>query len=114
MQRLSIQLPVSTTPRDLNLDLFSPEHETIQDMSRISVQDLKAQLSGIIARAEAGETLTVTRHNQPVAVLGPVQVAHVRCGTRVGLGRLRPAVAGGLKSPKGRFLAVLLDDRGDR
>ena len=83
-------------------------------MTRISVQDLKAQLSGAIARAEAGDTLIITRHNEPVAHLGPVQHAHVHRGARVGTGRLRPAIKGGVKGPKGRYLAVLKEDRDDR
>lgn len=80
-------------------------------MKRISVQDLKAQLSGAIAEAEAGATLIVTRHNQPVAQLGPAVPAHLHAGARDAAHRLRPAVAHGTK---GRYLAVLLDDRGAR
>ena len=83
-------------------------------MTQISVQDLKAQLSGAIARAEAGETLVVTRHNEPVAQLTPVAATHLHRGVKVGAARLRPAIKGGLKGPKGLLLATLLDDRGDR
>ena len=80
-------------------------------MKRISVQDLKAQLSGAIAEAEAGETWVVTRHNQPVAQLGPAVSSHVHAGARESAHRLTPAVTRGTK---GRYLAVLLDDRGGR
>ena len=83
-------------------------------MMRISVQDLKAQLSGAIAQAESGETLVITRHNEAVAHLGPARPAHVHRGARVGTGRLRPAIKGGIKGPKGRYLAILMEDRGDR
>jgi len=81
-------------------------------MSEISVQDLKARLSGAIAEAEAGETLVITRHRTPVAQLGPAAaVAFVRRGNRVGRGRLVPALRSGTG---GRALAALLEDRGDR
>ena len=80
-------------------------------MKRISVQDLKAQLSAAVAEAEAGLTLLITRHNEPVARLGPIHAPHVHRGSRVGEGRLEPAVKQGTK---GRYLAALLADRGDR
>ncbi|MGQ0734339.1 MAG: type II toxin-antitoxin system Phd/YefM family antitoxin [Acidobacteriota bacterium] len=80
-------------------------------MKRISIQDLKAGLSGAIAEAESGHTLLITRHNEPVAQLSPARAAHVHHGARVGAGRLEPALKHGTK---GRYLAVLLDDRGAR
>jgi prevent-host-death family protein len=80
-------------------------------MKRISVQDLKAQLSAAVAEAESGLTLLITRHNEPVARLGPVHAPHVHRGSRVGEGRLEPAVKQGTK---GRYLTTLLADRGDR
>lgn len=83
-------------------------------MVTISVQELKARLSSALADAEAGATLVITRHNQPVARITPVTAAHTHRGKRVGSGRLRPAIQGGLRGPKGLLLATLLDDRGDR
>jgi prevent-host-death family protein len=80
-------------------------------MKKVSVQALKAQLSAVVAEAESGDTLIVTRHNEPVAQIGPVRLPHVRRGGRAGAGRLVPAVARGTK---GRYLAVLLEDRGGR
>ena len=80
-------------------------------MKRISVQDLKAQLSVAVAEAESGLTLLITRHNEPVARLGPVHTPHVHRGSRVGEGRLEPAVKQGTS---GRYLTTLLADRGDR
>ena len=38
-------------------------------MSRISVHEAKSHFSEILKRVEAGETVTVTRHNKPVAEL---------------------------------------------
>lgn len=81
------------------------------DMKKVSAQALKARLSSAVAEAESGETIIVTRHNQPVAQIGPVRLPHVRRDSRVGTGRLTPAVS---RSTKGHYLAVLMDDRGDR
>ena len=78
-------------------------------MSEISIQDLKARLSGAIAEAEAGQTLVITRHRRPVAQLGPAVVAAMRRGSPVGRGRLMPALRSGTR---GRALAALLEDRG--
>ncbi len=80
-------------------------------MKRISIRDLKAQLSGAISEAEAGSTIVITRHNAPVAQLSPARSLHVSRGKRVGTGRIKPAMKRGTK---GRYLAVLKDDRGDR
>lgn len=80
-------------------------------MKRISIQALKSRLSSVVAEAEAGETILVTRHNQPVAQLGPAREAHIHRGKLVGQGRLKPALK---RATKGRYLAVLLEDRGDR
>jgi prevent-host-death family protein len=80
-------------------------------MKQISIQDLKARLSSVIAEAEAGATSIVTRHGDPVAQLGPPRTAHVHGGTEQERKRLMPAARRGTK---GRYLAVLLDDRGNR
>jgi len=80
-------------------------------MKQVSIQDLKAGLSAAVAEAEAGRTIVITRHNTPVAQLGPAATIHVHRGTRVGTSRIRPALKRGTR---GRYLAVLLDDRGTR
>jgi prevent-host-death family protein len=80
-------------------------------MKRISIQDLKARLSSVLAEAESGDTIVVTRHNTAVAQLIPPSSAEVHRGGRVGMGRLVPAVTRGTK---GRYLAVLMEDRGSR
>lgn len=80
-------------------------------MKQVSIQDLKAQLSAAVAEAQSGRTIVITRHNQPVAQLGPAHPAHVHRGRRAASGRLRPAMRRGTK---GRYLRVLAEDRGDR
>jgi prevent-host-death family protein len=80
-------------------------------MKRVSIQDLKAGLSAAVAAAEAGVTIVITRHNEPVAQLGPARPERVHRGARAGLGRIQPALNRGTK---GRYLATLLEDRGAR
>lgn len=80
-------------------------------MKQVSIQDLKAGLSKAVAEAEAGRTIVITRHNEPVARLGPARPERVHRGARVGLGRLQPALKRGTK---GRYLSLLLEDRGSR
>ena len=80
-------------------------------MKQISIQDLKAQLSAVVASAESGSTIVITRHNEPVAQLGPAELPHVHRGARVGAGRLDPALRRGTK---GRYLTALIEDRSNR
>jgi prevent-host-death family protein len=80
-------------------------------MKQISIQDLKARLSAAVAEAESGDTIVITRHNAAVAQLGPARPLSVHRGKDVGAARLRPALTRGTK---GRYLAVLLEDRGNR
>ena len=80
-------------------------------MKQISIQDLKASLSAVVAEAESGRTIIITRHNEAVAQLGPAHPAYVHRGEAVGTGRLKPALKRGTR---GRYLTVLLEDRGDR
>lgn len=80
-------------------------------MKQVSIQELKAGLSGAVAEAESGVTILITRHNEPVARLGPARPPHLHVGPRAGTARLGPALARGTK---GRSLAVLAEDRGER
>ena len=79
-------------------------------MKQISIQDLKARLSSAVAEAESGGTIVITRHNQPVAKLGPPD-SHVHHPNSTARPPLKPAIKEGTK---GRYLEVLLEDRGDR
>ena len=56
----------------------------IQVMKRISIQDLKARLSAAVAEAESGSTIVITRHNEPVAHLGPSRPRTSIAATRSG------------------------------
>jgi len=80
-------------------------------MKQISIQDLKASLSAAISEAESGNTVVITRHNKPVAKLIPAHPQYLHRGSGVGRGGIRPAFKRGKKIP---YLAVLLEDRGER
>ena len=80
-------------------------------MKVVSIQDLKARLSAMVAEAESGDTVIITRHNSPVARLSPAGENAVHRGANVGSTRIKPAVRRGTK---GRYLEVLLEDRGNR
>jgi len=80
-------------------------------MKQVSIQDLKAGLSAAVAEAESGRTIVITRHNEPVAQLGPARTDRLHRGARVGKGRVYPALKRGTK---GRYLTTLLEDRGSR
>jgi prevent-host-death family protein len=80
-------------------------------MKRISIQDLKARLSAAVAEAESGSTIVITRHNQPVAQLGPPRPEKVHASRSGDGARLRPAEK---RASRGRYLAVLMEDRGQR
>ena len=80
-------------------------------MKQISIQDVKARLSAVVSEAEAGNTIVITRHNEPVAQMTPVHPQHIHRGKDVGKGGLKPAIKRGTRIP---YLEVVLKDRGDR
>lgn len=80
-------------------------------MKLVSIQALKARLSAMVAEAESGNTIIITRHNAPVAQLSPARSRFVHRGQHVGKGCIRPAL---MSSMRGRYLEVLLEDRGNR
>ncbi len=41
-------------------------------MAKINIRELKAHLSAIVERVEGGETIVVSKHNEPVAELRPI------------------------------------------
>ena len=83
----------------------------IKVMKMVSIQGLKAQLSAMVAEAESGDTIIITRHHRPVAQLSPARTESVHRGRSVGSGRIKAALKRGTQ---GRYLQVLLEDRGNR
>lgn len=104
----SAELPSTASP--IVRSEIGPYSYTIEVVKKISIQDLKATLSAAVAEAESGHTIIITRHNQVVAQLGPAHPPGVHRGNAT-VRRLKPALTRG---SKGRYLAVLLEDRGDR
>ncbi|MBA3810846.1 MAG: type II toxin-antitoxin system prevent-host-death family antitoxin [Caulobacteraceae bacterium] len=54
-------------------------------VSEIGLAEAKAHLSALVARAQAGETVSITRRGKPVARLVPVE----RCREKVDTAMLR-------------------------
>jgi antitoxin (DNA-binding transcriptional repressor) of toxin-antitoxin stability system len=71
---------------------------------------LKRELASVIAEAEAGEDVVITRHNKPVARLTRLDTEHVHRGTLFGKANLKPAVR---RKTAGRYLKYLEEDRRD-
>jgi prevent-host-death family protein len=81
----------------------------------VAVRDLKAKLSAYLARAAAGEIITVTDRGRPVAVLGP-PIGAVDIESAVEAGWVRPPTSTGLRPArrhraKVSVLQVLAEDR---
>jgi antitoxin (DNA-binding transcriptional repressor) of toxin-antitoxin stability system len=79
-------------------------------IKEISIQHLKANLSSVIAEAESGTTVLITRHKSAVAKLGPPD-SHVHPARSTDRSALKPAITSDKRIP---YLEVLLEDRGDR
>ena len=80
-------------------------------MKQVSLQALKARLAAVVAEAESGNTIVITRHNAAVAQLSPARALNIHRGRHVGNGRISPALKRGTR---GRYLEILSEDRGDR
>ncbi|WP_186419774.1 type II toxin-antitoxin system prevent-host-death family antitoxin [Bosea sp. CS1GBMeth4] len=81
---------------------------------RISVSEAKAQLTELVRRAEAGETVVLTRHGREAVRLVPVQRAVDRMERRALMQRIR--LSGAAKALPGPAAArsqdFLYDDDG--
>lgn len=86
----------------------------------VGVRELRQNLSVYLVRVAAGESLVVTDHGQPVALLSPIRQAESVTDRLAREGRLIPG-AGDLltphtarrRAPKG-LAAVLTRERGER
>lgn len=79
-------------------------------MKTVSIQDLKARISALLAEAAAGTRVLITKHRRPLAMLSPAELEHVHIGKRFGRGRLRALFE---RATDGRYLEGLAEDRGD-
>lgn len=78
-------------------------------MKIVPMYGLKQKLASIVAEAEAGNDVLITKHNKPVARLTRPESEHLRRGSQFGKARLKPAVRG---KTSGRYLQILEEDRG--
>ena len=78
-------------------------------MKSVPMYGLKRDLASIIAEAESGNEVLITRHNKPVARLTRPGTEHLHTGSRFGRAFLRPAVKA---KTAGRYLQMLEEDRG--
>lgn len=80
-------------------------------MEAIGLFEAKTHLSELVARAERGEEVVITRHNKPVAKLVPIAAVESDAPAK------RQAVNALLRSARGRTLGTdwkLLRDEGRR
>ena len=80
-------------------------------MESIGLFEAKTHLSELVARAERGEEVVITRHNRPVAKLVPIVAAETGAAAR------RAAVNALLRGARGRLLGMdwqALRDEGRR
>lgn len=76
-------------------------------VQKIPIHELKRRLSELVAEAEKGTPLLITRHSHVVAQLLPPD-AHVHIGSRFGRGAPAPLLKA---RTKGRYLDAVADDR---
>jgi prevent-host-death family protein len=79
-------------------------------MRTVPVQVLKQHLASWLDRVSAGERVTITRRNRPLAELTPVGAPGWHVGSRFGQGSLEPL---GFTVPDGAIGQALAEDRGD-
>ena len=77
-------------------------------MKKVSLYELKQDLSGLVREAEAGEPIVITRHRRAVATLGSASLEHVHVGSRFGKAVLRPLLR---RATRGKYREVLAEDR---
>jgi prevent-host-death family protein len=89
--------------------LIKPSQTATMSTQTIGLFEAKTHLSELVARAEQGEEVIITRHNKPVAKLVPISAVQPDAGTR------GAAVDALLAGARGRTLGLdwkLLRDEG--
>lgn len=91
-------------------------------MKYVGMRQLKTQLARYLREVEAGDTLTITVHNRPVAKVIPIRPQGKEAGEALNLlaekGLLRPSkrkpspVKRALKIRNARIAEAVLEDRG--
>ncbi len=77
-------------------------------MKSVPINELKRNLASIVAEAEAGCDVIVTKHNKPIARLTRPDSQHLNRGSQFGKAKLNPVIKG---KTAGRYLQILAEDR---
>lgn len=77
-------------------------------MKKVSLKELKQNLSQYAEEASQGEPIEVTKYNKPFLYLSGAFSPSLHIGSRVGQGTLAPA---GKAASGGAYLKALLEDR---
>jgi len=77
-------------------------------MKKVSIQELKKNLSSLVDEAAAGRSILITRHRRPVAFLSSADLQHLHIGKRFGKAKLEPLLS---RATRERYLVVLAEDR---
>jgi prevent-host-death family protein len=82
-------------------------------MKQVGLAEAKATLSALLDRVERGETIVITRHNEPVAELRPLK-APARGLRPWGLAKGEFVVPDDFNDPLPDDLLDLFDGKGDK
>ena len=77
-------------------------------MKTVSLDELKRNLSSLVAAAAGGERILITRHRRPVASLSRADLEDVHVGSS---GRTGEPQAAPSRGNAGAYLEVLIEDR---
>ena len=72
-----------------NRTVINGRSATLKHMDDVGIRALKQNASAVVARAAAGETLTITDRGRPVARMTPIPAS--RLGAMLSAGQARPA-----------------------
>ena len=77
-------------------------------MKRVSLKDLKQNLSSWVEIAHQGDVVEVMKHNRPFVMITPWALPHVRVGSKVGQGQLESCLE---NATQGKWERYLNEDR---
>lgn len=89
-------------------------------MSEVGIRALKQNASKVVARARAGESITITDRGRPVAVLGPIKMSRIDLLIEAGLATPPSRYIRNLPPPVARAAGqsplseIIEEDRADR
>jgi prevent-host-death family protein len=80
-------------------------------MKSSSIRELKDNLSELLEKVEKGDSIIITNHNRPMAMLTGITGRHLVVGKYIGKPGIVPL---GQQMTKGRYLDAIEDDKGIR